>query len=109
MTVASNLAFWSGVALLVRSLAVLLFVYSMRVQVDQFQFKTNLQPLKRWLLIALIAIILSNLPILYLHWERLIGHSASEAMTSFATVTNAFGMLVAAVCLVLVYRFKGVD
>jgi hypothetical protein len=109
ITVLSSLVLWSWVALIVRVVAIGVLLYIVQIQIKQFQFKSHLQPLKRLLLSALIVLILSNVPILFLHVERIENVTTSAAATSFATVSNALGMLVVAVLLLLVYRFKGVD
>lgn len=51
----------------------------------------------------------SNIPIIYLHFERIIGEQASPAVTSFATVSNAVSTLLAAVMLLLIYKFAAKD
>jgi hypothetical protein len=103
------LSLWSAVALVLRVVALVLLGFVARMQFQQFKFKTSLQPLKRLLFALVIAIGLSNLPILYLHVQRVLSVPADDTITSFATVTNALGQLILAVLLVLVYRFKSGD
>jgi hypothetical protein len=104
-----SLAFWSAVAFIVRLTALVLLIYIARLQFNEFQFKTTLQPLKRLLFYFVIAIVVSNFPILYLNGIRILGQTGSPTVTDFATVSNALGMLLAAGLLLAVYRYKGND
>lgn len=108
--VSSSLALWSAVSLMLRVVSMGLLAYVSSIQLKQFQYKTRLQPLKRLLLSLVVAISLSNLPIMLLHWQRIfVLHDVHDPVTSFATATNAGGMLVVAILLVLIYRFKGYE
>jgi hypothetical protein len=102
----SVLAFWSGVALLLRVLAISVLIYIARLQLREMQFVSKLQPLKRLLFYFVVVIAVSNIPIVWLHWERMLGHQTSNVVTAFATVTNAGGMLITALLLALVYRYR---
>jgi membrane protein CcdC involved in cytochrome C biogenesis len=101
------LAFWSLVALIVRIGAIGVFITVALVQAKQFEFKSDLQPLKRLLFYSVVLIAVANIPILLINWARIYGNEVSDATTAFATVTNASGMLGAAILLYLVYRFRG--
>lgn len=107
--VSSSLALWSAISFALRIVAVALFAYVTSIQVKQFQYKTRLQPLKRLLLGLVVAISVSNIPIMYLHWQRFTKPDVNDPVTSFATFTNAASMVVVAVLLVLIYRFKGYE
>lgn len=104
-----SLAFWSAVALLLRVLAIGVFIYIARLQFNEFKYKNSLQPLKQLLFYFVIGIIISQIPIMYLHVLRIQGITASSAVTSFATVSNAAATLVVAILMYLVYKFKGND
>lgn len=100
-----TLAFWSLVALIVRVAAIVLFVFVGKIQLAQFQNKTELQPLKKLFMLFIFLLAGSNIPIIYLHYERIIGEEAAPGITSWATVSNAGAMLLAAVLLLLIYKF----
>lgn len=100
------LGFWSAVALVIRVGAIAMLLLVAYIQLQQFRFKTSLQPLKRLLLGAVTVIVFSNLPIVYLHWVRIARLPSSESVTALATVTNAVSMFIVAVLLLLVYRFR---
>lgn len=103
------LAFWSLVALVVRIAAITVFALVAKIQLDQFKIKSNFQPLKRFFMVMIILLAGSNIPIMYLHYERIIGQIASPAITSWATVSNAVSMLLAAIMLLLIYKFAAKD
>lgn len=103
---ADSLAFWSLIALVIRVIAIVVFIHVMTIQVAQFKFKSRLQPLKWLLLGTSLLLILMNVPIIYLHWLRIFGQVASGGVTSFATVTNAAATLLVAIFLLLIYRFR---
>lgn len=100
------LAFWSGVALIFRIIAIVIFVYVGQIQLRQFKIKSELQPLKKSLMALIVLLGLSNVPIMYLHLIRIWGDSASAAVTSAATVSNAISMLLAAIVLIMIYKFS---
>ena len=100
-----TLAFWSLVALIIRVAAIVLFILVGKIQLAQFQNKTELQPLKKLFMVFIFLLAGSNVPIIYLHYERIIGEQASPAITSWATVSNAGAMLLAALLLLLIYKF----
>lgn len=101
------LAVWSAIALVIRALGLGLLVYVARLQFTEFRYKSDLQPLKRLLFYCVLALIITNIPILVLNYIRIIGESASAGVTSLATVTNATGVLIFAVLLYLVYKYRG--
>lgn len=103
---ANTLIIWSTVALVLRVLALTAFVYVLTLQFEQIKYKSNLQGLKWLLFYSVVFIAGSNIPIMWLHVERILGHPPNNFVTSFATVTNAGSMLVVAVLLLLVYRFR---
>lgn len=102
------LAFWSLIAFIIRSLAILIFVYLTIVQYRELQRPaTNLRPLARLLFHFFIIIIITSTPLLYLNYIRIQGHVASPGIVSMATVTNAVGLFGAAVILYLIYKYRG--
>ncbi len=103
------LALWSLVALIFRFSAIGVLLYVARLQFKEFKYQSSLQPLKRILFHFVILIIISNLPIMYLHYVRIIGQTASPGITAFATASNALATLVVAILLLMVYKFKGND
>lgn len=102
-----NYAVWSLVALIVRVAALLFFGVVAVIQVQQFKIKSPLQPLKWFLLVSVLFLAAANLPVLYVHWQRIVGVPLSDGFTAFASVSNSVAQLVGAVMLLLVYRFKG--
>lgn len=104
-----TLAFWSLVALIVRVMAIAVFIFVGKLQLAQFQNKSELQPLKKLFMLFILLLAGSNLPIIYLHYERIMGEVASPAITSWATVSNAVSMLLAAFMLLLIYKFAAKD
>lgn len=104
-----TLAFWSLVALILRVVAIGIFVFVGRLQLRQFQNKSELQPLKKLFMLFILLLAGSNIPIIYLHYERIIGEVASPGITAWATVSNAASMLLAAVLLLLIYKFAAKD
>lgn len=100
----------SIVALIIRLLAVPLFVVVIYRQWRQFKTKSNLQSLKRLLIALVVMIAFSNLPIIKLHLDRIsaAGHSTPE-VTAIATTANAASMLIIAILLYLIYGFKEKD
>jgi hypothetical protein len=67
----------------------------------------SLQPL-RWRLFAFVAaLMLSNAPIMLLHYVRMVGIEASDLITEIATITNAASMLIVAIMLFDIYRYRG--
>lgn len=99
------LANLSIVAMVLRLFAIGVFIYVAKIQVRQFKNISELQPLKKLLLSFVGLLVLSNLPILYLHYVRIIGEVAPSSVTALATVTNALGTLLSAVVLLLIYKF----
>ncbi len=104
-----SLAFWSAVAFFVRLAGLGVLLYIARLQFNEFKTKTTLQPLKRLLFWFVNAIILSNIPILYLNFIRITNHIGSHMVTDIATVTNALGVLLSGCLLLAVYKYKGND
>jgi hypothetical protein len=100
------LALWSAVALVLRLLAIVLFCYVASLQWAEFRYKSDLQPLKRFLLAVTAFLVLSNLPILWVHWLRMLGQPTNTFTTSFATVTNAGSMLIIAILLLVIYKYR---
>lgn len=104
-----NLAIWSLVALCIRLLALAGFLFVGRLQLREFRFQSSLQPLKKLLLAAVVVLFISNVPIMYLHYLRIFAIPPEPWVTSFATVSNALGMLVVATLLYLIYVFRSDD
>lgn len=97
-------------ALVLRIIALPLFCVVIYKQWRQFKVKNNLQPLKKLLIAMVTMIVVSNLPIIKLHLDRIgdAGKSTPE-VTAVATLTNAASMLVIAILLNLIYGFKQKD
>lgn len=104
--VINQLAFWSAVALVERIITIGILLRVSQWQIKELETKGSLMPVKRRLLGAVVVIIISNLPIIYLHYERIIGNKPSDAATSFATVTNAVGMLIFAILFYMTYKIR---
>lgn len=107
-----TLAFWSLVALVLRVLAIAGFIHVLVLQLIQFKNKEVYQhenQLKRLLTVFVAVIALPNIPILVLHFDRIRNHPASSGVTSFETVSNAVAMLIVAILLILIYRFRSDD
>ena len=104
-----TLAFWSLISLIVRVAAIGLFIFVGKIQLAQFQNKTELQPLKKLFMLFIALLAGSNISIIYLHYERILGEVASPGITAWVTVSNAVSMLLAALMLLLIYKFAAKD
>ena len=100
------LIFWSGVALVLRLAATAVLLCVARIQYLQFRVNGELQPLKRMLFWCVVAFVITNIPIILLHVQRIEGILTPTYLTVFATVTNAAGMLLVAVLLYSIYHFR---
>lgn len=102
------LAFWSLIALVIRTIAIVIFIILAVIQFRELQRPpTGLRPLARLLFSFFLVIIITSAPLLYLNYIRIQGHNASPTITSFATVTNAIGLLAASIMLLLIYLYRG--
>lgn len=102
-----TLIVWSTVALTLRVLALIVFVYVLRLAFFQLRKKDvydGEHNLKLLLFHMILFTCLSNLPIVVLHVQRINSIATAAFMTAFATVTNAASMLIIAVLLYLIYR-----
>lgn len=103
------LALWSVVAFVLRVMAILVFMHLCIKQYREFKNQDGLEPLKKLVFYIVALLIASNIPVMFLHWQRIFGRTGGIVMTSIATVTNAGCMLVIAVLLYMVYRYTGTE
>ena len=103
-----NLATASLIALILRVASTLLFMVVLIQQFRQFSIKALYKGetrLKILLFHLVIFIMLSQIPIMFLHINRITSESAgSPVLTSFATVANAASLLVVSALLYLIYK-----
>lgn len=104
--VSDSLVISSVAVIIVRLAAIVIFTYVAILQHAQFKNITTLQPLKRLLFYIPITIIVSNIPQLALSYNRIHSIHGEVGLTSVATLSNAVGVLLTAVLLLLVYRYK---
>jgi hypothetical protein len=103
------LAFWSLISLAIRTIAIGLFSFVLKRQWLEFAKPNNFKTegrLKRLLFSMILFNMVSNIPIMYLHYIRIRNINVSEAITSVATVFNALSMLVVAIIAILIYTNK---
>lgn len=103
------LLLWIGISLVELIVSMAVMGYTVLVQIQQFRYKSKLQPLKWWLLNAMVALIIFNLPIINIYFAAILHLQAATWETALAIVANATGHLVFAIFILLVYRFRGVD
>lgn len=101
------LSFWSIITLIIRVCALLILLYVSNLQLKEFKHKTTLQPLKRLLFYIPLTIAITNIPQAFLSWNRIFGYTGSLGLTSLATVSNAIGIFLTAILLLMVYRYRG--
>lgn len=96
----------SWLALIIRVLAIAIMAVVVRIQARQFKIKSSVQRLK-WLLLTMVGLlIISNLPIIYLHIARINNWNPDPTITALATLTNSASTLLVAIMLYLIYRFR---
>jgi hypothetical protein len=108
MAGAEALALSSIVSLLLRLAGVAILSVVVYWQYLELRRKSvlNLRRLKRLLLGLVVAITLSNIPIMLLHIDRILQRPTDFTITSIATVSNAAAMLLQAVLLYAIYRYR---
>lgn len=95
----------SVIAIVLRTLGVIVLLYVFRIQLQQFRTKTKLQSLKKLLAGLLITDIFMVAPILFVNYLRVVD-SANPYISGIATMMNAAGVLIGGVLLYLIYTFK---
>lgn len=93
-------------ALIIRLVALVIFITVVKRQTQQFKTQSEVQPLKKLLIAFVVMLIASQIPILGLHVIRIAEVSGGATYTAVATVTNSIGLLIAAIILNMIYRFK---
>ena len=99
----------SMVAFVIRFAAICIFIWLALIQYREIKSPRTIRPLARFLLNFFIVTILASLPLLWLNHLRIIGQMGSTDVTSVATVTNALGLLIAGIMILLIYLYKGGD
>lgn len=96
----------SIIAVIMRLVGSVLLVVVMQEQSDQFARRSNVQPLKRLMFYLALALALSNIIPFFANASRINDGHSTEFLVSAATLSNAASLLIAAVMLHLIYRFR---
>lgn len=96
----------SVIAILMRLAGSYYLYWVIKAQVKTFDTKTNVQGLKRLMLGLGITLLLSNIIPFLTNYSRISDGHSTEFLVSSATLSNAASLLIAAIMLHLIYKFK---
>lgn len=97
--------FASAFAFCLRFVCIALAIYGSWLVVKQFN-KGMLQPIRRWLVVAMIFIGLSNIPVQFIHYNKLFSHTTGIFLSAFTAITNSLAIFIATLSLVRIIRFR---
>ena len=98
-----NWVFIAGFTELLISCLVWLVV--VRMQLNAFKTKSNVQPLKRLLLASVVLLILAHLPLMAVYANTVWFHYDSLWLVYFAVLANATSAILVALLLYAIYKF----
>lgn len=95
----------SATALGIRFVCMVLAIYGSILVIKEFK-KGILQPIRARLVGTLVFIGLSNVPVQFVHWDKLFGKVVSENLAAFTAVTNSLATLLATFALISIIKFR---
>lgn len=88
------------------AIACVLYLIVLRLQLNALKNQSNLQSLKRLLIVAVIFLILASIPLMFVYANALWFHKTAVWILPFAVLGNATSKVVEALILYRIYNFK---
>lgn len=95
----------SAIAFGTRFICIALALYGSYLVIRQFR-RSFLQPIRNWLVVSLLFIAASNVPVQFIHYNKLVGHQTSVDLSAVTAITNSLATLVATFSLVQIIKFR---
>jgi len=93
-----------GIAL--RSVALVIFILVIKMQLEQFKEKSNIEGLKKLLLATTILLIAGNVTAILVNFLRQSDGNLIEEARHVSTVFNATATLMISIALYLIYKYR---
>lgn len=90
-------------------LALILYLYVIKLQLNTFKNQTVLQPLKRLLLASVILLVVASIPLEIVYADAVWFRYQAGWLVPFAVIGNATAKLIVAFVLILIYKFRSKD
>lgn len=91
------------------SFAIIMYMYVIRLQLQQFKNRSSLQPLKKLLLSSVLILITASIPLMIVYADAIWFQYQARWLVPFAVIGNATAKVVVAFILILIYKFQSND